>query len=117
MIVTIVRFPPMSEPLSVDQARQAFAQTAPRYLDKPGLLWKAYLRADDERTVGGVYWWVDRASAEAVYTSEWFAGVTAKYGGEPTVEWFDTPVVVDRRFSMIRTEAPLESVNPDLAGR
>lgn len=109
MIVTIVRFPRTKEPIAVDEAQEAFAQTAPRYLDVDGLLFKAYLRSDDGHTLGGVYWWIDRASAEAVYNPDWMAGVSKKYGGEPTIEWFDTPVVVDRRFSMIRTEAPLES--------
>ena len=52
LIVTVVRFPPRTDGhYTVDEARQAFAQTAPNYLDRSGLLWKAYLLADDERSV------------------------------------------------------------------
>lgn len=108
MIVTVVRFPPRSDDghYTVDEARQAFSQTAPSYLDRPGLLWKAYLLAEDGQSVGGVYWWKERRSAEAAFDDDWMEGVTAKYGGSPLIEWFDAPVVVDTRFSAIRTEAP-----------
>ena len=107
MIVTIVRFAPRTEgQYTIDEARQAFAETAATYLERSGLLWKAYLLADDGRSVGGVYWWTDRGSAEATFNDDWIAGVTAKYGAPPSIEWFDTPVVVDTRFSAIRTGAP-----------
>ncbi|MEM7272126.1 MAG: monooxygenase [Actinomycetota bacterium] len=109
MIVTVVRFRAPTEPgpaLTVDQARERFGANATSYLDVPGLLWKAYLLAEDGRTVGGTYWWVDRASAEAKFNDGWRAGVTEKYGAAPTIEWFEAPVVVDARFDMVRVEAP-----------
>ncbi len=105
MIVTIVRFP-TSTPISLDEARTKFGANASSYLDVPGLLWKAYLRSDDGTKVGGVYWWRDRASAEAKYSDEWLAGLTEKYGAAPQIEWFDTPVVVDTRTQSIHVEAP-----------
>ena len=52
---------------------------------------------EDGTVVGGVYWWRDRVSAEARFGEGWRAGVTAKYGAPPTIEWFDAPVVVDNR--------------------
>jgi hypothetical protein len=38
--------------------------------------------------------WTTRAAADAFYSDAWRARVAGKYG-EPTVEYFDTPVMVD----------------------
>lgn len=106
--MTIVRFAPDpdADELTVAEARDRFGTNAVDYLDVPGLLWKAYLLGEDGRTVGGTYWWADRASAEAKFNDGWLAGVTKKYGAPPTVEWFDAPVVVDARFDVVRVTAP-----------
>ncbi len=106
MIVTVVRFQ-LPEPVSLDEARSQFGANASAYLDVPGLLFKAYLRGDDGSTAGGVYWWADRASANAKFNDGWLAGVTKKYGAPPTIEFFDAPVVVDAVQQVIRTEPPL----------
>ncbi len=92
--------------MTVEEARERFGTNAHTYLDVPGLLWKAYLLSDDGLTVGGNYWWRDRASAEAAFNDGWLAGVAEKYGAPPTIEWFDAPVVVDPRFDMVRVDAP-----------
>lgn len=106
MIVTVVRFPPTTEPISLEHATEKFGGNAQSYLDTPGLLWKAYLRSEDGLTVGGTYWWTDRASAEARFNPGWLAGVTEKYGHPPSIEWFDAPVVADARNGVVLTEAP-----------
>lgn len=117
--MTIVRFPPEAAeaentgPLTVDQARDRFGTNAHTYLDVPGLLWKAYLLSDDGLTVGGTYWWSDRASAEAKFNAGWLAGVTKKYGAAPTVEWFEAPVVVDARFNIVRIDPPPAKIGLD----
>lgn len=104
--MTIVRFPPTDEPLDLDRARARFAPGAARYLEVPGLLWKAYLHSEDGRRSGGVYWWRDRASAEARFSDGWRAGVAEKYGAPPEIEWFDAPLVVDVRAQALRTAPP-----------
>lgn len=106
MFVTIVRMPGLPEPLDRDQAAAMFSDNAASYLDVPGLLFKAYLRSPDGTTTGGVYWWRDRTSAEAKFNDGWFAGVSAKYGGAPVIEWFDAPVVVDPRSGDVFTAPP-----------
>lgn len=116
MFVTVVRFPaPLNEdgaPPTVDQVRQIFGQNAASYLDVPGLLWKAYVLAADGSTVGGVYWWADRASAEARFDDAWRATMTEKYGTPPVIDWLAAPVVVDNRFDMVRTQAPTTKARP-----
>lgn len=105
VIISLVRFQ-LSETVDLDAARVAFGQTAASYLDVPGLLFKAYLRAEDGNSLGGIYWWADRESAEAKFNEGWLAGVTEKYGVAPTIEWFDAPVVVDPVQQMIRVTPP-----------
>ncbi len=114
MIVTIIRFPTEADAdlPSVDEARARFGENASSYLGVPGLLWKAYLLGDDRRTVGGCYWWADRTSAEEAFSEQWRAGVTAKYGAPPNIEWFDAPVVVDNRFETVRVGAPPTDLLP-----
>jgi len=106
LYVTVVRLVDLAEPVSPEQAADLFGQNASRYLDVPGLLFKAYLRAADGTMTGGVYWWADRASAEAKFNDGWRQGLTEKYGRAPIVEWFDAPVVVDPRSGEVITEPP-----------
>ena len=103
MITTITQFR-LQEPISLDEAREIFLSTAPKYRDVAGLRRKCYLFADDGVTVGGVYLWDSRAHAEAMYTDSWRAFVTDKYGTEPEVTWFETPVVVDNLTNEIQSD-------------
>lgn len=102
MLTTIVTFA-LPQPLSRKEAAATFESTAPEYRDIPGLLRKYYLLSDDRQSVKGVYLWASRADAERQYTQEWKAFVTQKYGIEPSIEYFDTPVVVDNRSGEIMT--------------
>ena len=104
MILTIVRFPGSST-ATIDQAAEIFAESAARDLNVPGLLGKAYMRAEDG-TVGAVYWWTSRADAQALYSTGWVEGVTEKYGAAPIVEYFETPIIVDNVTGTIRSEPP-----------
>ena len=103
MITTITQFRLLA-PVSLDEAREIFLSTAPKYRDLPGLRRKCYLWSDDGITVGGVYLWDSRADAEAMYTDSWREFVTQKYGTEPSVAWFETPVVVDNLANEIQSD-------------
>ncbi len=109
MLVTIVRFK-RAEPATDDVARAAviadFTSDASLQLQVPGLLWKAYLFSEDGMTVGGTYWWRDRASAEAALDARWLAEVSDVHGQTPDIEWFEAPVVVDGLRGSIRVTAP-----------
>ncbi|MNT86961.1 hypothetical protein D3C72_2273210 [compost metagenome] len=67
----------------------------------PGLVRKYYLLSEDGRSVGGVYLWESREQALAQYTDEWKAFVEGKYGTPPSVELFETPVVVDNLLNRV----------------
>jgi hypothetical protein len=94
MITAITTFR-LSKPMTRDEAREIFLSTAPKYQDVPGLVRKVYVISEEGDTVGGVYLWKSRADAVAMYTESWRAFVREKYGTEPVVAYFDSPVVVD----------------------
>ena len=94
MITTLVQIK-MSAPMSLETAREVFAGTASKYREVPGLIRKYYLLSEDGNTAGGVYLWESRTAAEAMYNPEWYAFIREKYGVDPQVTYFESPVVVD----------------------
>ena len=94
MITTIIEFK-LAEQMSREQAQKIFLSTAPKYQNVPGLVRKNYILSQDGKTVGGVYLWNSRAEAESMYNESWREFVRDKYGCEPSVTYFETPVVVD----------------------
>ena len=93
MITAVVQFD-LAKPLSAAEAEKMFEQSAPKFKNVPGLVRKYFLRSEDGRKAGGVYLWESRAAAEKVYGGEWGERVRKLYG-EPQIQWFDTPVIVD----------------------
>jgi hypothetical protein len=94
MITALVQIK-LPEPMTIDKARAVFAETAPKYRDVKGLIRKYYLLSEDGQTAGGVYLWESRADAEQLYTDDWKSFIFQKYGTEPAVTYFTSPVVVD----------------------
>lgn len=94
MITAITTFN-LPKPVTREEARGIFLSTAPKYRGVRGLFRKTYVLSDDGITVGGIYLWNSRREAEAMYTDAWRSFVREKYGTEPTVTYFESPVVVD----------------------
>jgi hypothetical protein len=92
MITAIVNFP-LPGDVDVAKAQELFEGSAPNYKGLAGLVRKYYLF--QEGTGGGVYLWESREAADAVYTDEWKATIKARYGAEPTITYFESPVIVD----------------------
>jgi hypothetical protein len=93
MIVAIVQFP-LPTPMSRADAADWFESGASVYQQIPGLQRKHFLLGDDGATAGGVYLWETRDAADSFYNDTWRARLAGKYG-EPTVEYFESPVTVD----------------------
>ncbi|WP_330834794.1 YdhR family protein [Piscinibacter sp.] len=85
----------LPKPITREEARRIFLSTAPTYQGVAGLIRKCYILSQDGKTAGGIYLWNSRAEAEALYTESWRVFVREKYGTDPSVTYFDTPVVVD----------------------
>ncbi len=94
MVTAFVQFR-ISAPMSREQAKEVFMSTAPRYQEARGLIRKYYLLSEDGGTVGGVYLWKSKEDAKSLYTKEWKNFVKDKYGSEPTIVYFHSPVIVD----------------------
>jgi hypothetical protein len=57
------------------------------------------------RPAGGVYLWESRDAAERVYTAEWRQMIFERYGAEPEISYYDTPVVVDNDSNRVIVDA------------
>ena len=100
--ITTYRLP---MPMTPDEARLMFLSTAPRYQGIAGLTRKYYYLSQDGKTVGGVYLWNSRAEAEAMFDDSWRASMQDKYDTDPSIEYFDCPVVVDNLTNEILSDA------------
>lgn len=104
MIVAVVTFR-LPKPVTLAEATATFESTAPKYQGLAGLVRKNYLLSEDGTRAGGVYLWETRADAERVYNADWRKTVEAKYGAPPSVEYFESPVMVDNRDGSISVAA------------
>ncbi len=103
MITTIVQIK-LSTPVSLEKATALFTDSAPNYRDTPGLIRKYFLLSEDGSTAGGAYLWKSREEAEQLYNAEWRQAMTEKYGTEPSVTYFASPVIVDNLAGSIITD-------------
>lgn len=94
MITAVVQFK-LTEGTSLEDATAIFQSTAPRYRGMAGLMRKYYLFDPETGTGGGCYLFETRSAAEAVFNDTWRALIKEKYGAEPGIRYFETPVVVD----------------------
>lgn len=94
MITAVVQFK-LPQPVTRDKAREMFLSTAPKYRDVHGLVRKYYILSEDGGTAGGIYLWRSRADAERLYTDAWKKFIVEKYGAQPSVQYFSSPVIVD----------------------
>jgi hypothetical protein len=94
-MITVVTTFQLPKPMTREEARRMFLSTAPKYQGVAGLFRKYYFLSQDGNTIGGIYLWNSRAEAEAMYTESWRAFVRDKYRTDPSVTYFDSPVVVD----------------------
>lgn len=69
--------------------------TAHTYQGIPGLIRKYYGIAPDTRTLVGIYLWESKAASEALFTADWVALVTKRWGTPPQRQDFETPMVVE----------------------
>jgi hypothetical protein len=94
MITAVVQFR-VPKPINRDTARKLFLDSAPKYRKVQGLIRKYYLISEDGTTAGGVYLFTSREDAERLYSDEWKKYIVEKYRGEPSITYFESPVVVD----------------------
>ncbi|WP_160887679.1 hypothetical protein [Microvirga makkahensis] len=47
------------------------------------------------RPEGGVYLWQNREAAEVLYSDDRRQRIAERFGAPPTIEYFDTPLIID----------------------
>lgn len=104
MITAIVRFK-LPASVTLADAEQLFRGSAPKYVGLAGLVRKYYLFDAASRTGGGVYLWESRAAAEKVYSPEWRRTIAERYGADPEISYFESPVIVDNATPNARIQA------------
>jgi hypothetical protein len=100
MITALVQFN-LSIPLTDDEVKEDFSNLALRLREVPGLIRKYFLLSEDGRTAGGIYLWESRTAAERLYTDDFKESIVKRYGSEPSVTYFESPLVVDNLVSEI----------------
>jgi len=89
-VVVAIKTPPG---ITRQRLEAEFVQAAPRYQQIPGLIRKYFTVGGDR--FGGIYYWRDRAAADAWFTEAWRQKATATYGSAPEVTIYDVPLTID----------------------
>ncbi len=98
MITAIVQFK-LSPSITRDHVQEDFSHLAPTFRNLPGLIRKYFLLSKDGTIAGGVYLWKSQEDAEHFYTDEFKRSITDRYGFEPSITYFESPIVVDNSIS------------------
>ena len=94
MITAIVNFQ-LPDNATLEQVTPLFEASTPKYEGAAGLVRKYYLFDPETRIGGGVYLWESREAADAMYNAEWRASIAERFGEEPDIRYFESPVIVD----------------------
>lgn len=70
-------------------------EVAPRWRSEADLIRKTFVYDPAANRAGAFYLWKNRAAAEVAHGDAWRKGIRAKYGSDPEVVYFETPLVVD----------------------
>ena len=100
MITEVITFK-LPAGMTRDQLVDNFRQTAPKWHLNPDLIRKNYLYDAANNLGGGVYLWKSLEDAERWHNEAFRQKVVEVYGSEPTINYYETPIVVDNEFGKI----------------
>lgn len=100
MITSITRFQ-LPPGVPAQAVKNGFLEVAPRFKQPSGLLRKYFLISEDGKTGGGVYLWKSMDNARAFSEGVLRPMIKNKFQVEPSIEYFDSPVIVDNVTSEI----------------
>ena len=95
MITAIVLYN-LPDTIGLEECRAHFTSIAPDFLKAPGFVRKQFICQKDGGVAGGVYMWESQAAAEAFYNGPWREGILARYGNDPTIQYFETVALTDK---------------------
>ncbi len=94
MITEIITFA-IPDGMTRDDVVANYRRSAPTWRANPDLIRKNYLFDAETRRAGGVYLWRSMEAARRARDADWLERVRRTYGSEPTVQYFETPLVAD----------------------
>lgn len=94
MISELVMFD-LPKDLSRAEVVHGMREVAPGWRRNPDLIRKTFLYDAANSRTGALYLWKNRAAAEAAHGPAWRQRVMDSYGSVPTLQYFETPLVVD----------------------
>lgn len=84
-----------------DEVVEGMREVAPNWRRNPELIRKTFLYDAQAGQTGALYLWLSREAAERAHDETWRARIRAKYGSEPSIRYFDTPLIVDNALGAI----------------
>jgi hypothetical protein len=105
MITSITRFPLLPN-VPADAVKKGFLEVAPHFKRPAGLLRKYFLLSQDGKTAGGVYLWKSMEQARMFSEGILRGMIKEKFQVDPSIEYFESPVVVDNVTSEIIADGP-----------
>jgi hypothetical protein len=106
MITEIITFA-VPEGMTRDDVVANFRRSAPTWRANPDLIRKNYLFDAETRRAGGVYLWRSMEAARRARGAVWLERVRRAYGSEPSVQYFETPLVADNAIGQTIYEADI----------
>jgi hypothetical protein len=100
MITEIITFN-LPQGMTREQLVDNFRQTALKWHQNPDLIRKNYLYDVANGLGGGVYLWKSMDDAKRWHNDAFRQKVVEVYGSEPTINYYETPIVVDNEAGKI----------------
>ena len=94
MVTVIVNFK-LPDGMIREEIISKFEQSTQKWRDNSDLISKNYLIDLDRGIAGGVFLWNQKIHAEIWLGAEFRKMVKDNYGEVPTIQFFETPIVVD----------------------
>jgi hypothetical protein len=103
MIASITRFQ-LPPGIPTETIKIGFREVAPKFKHPPGLLRKYFLISEDGKSGGGVYLWNSMEEARTFSEGMLRPMIRDKFKVEPSIEYYDAPVIVDNITAEIITD-------------
>jgi hypothetical protein len=100
MITSLTRFQ-LPSGVPTEAIKNGFLEVAPHFKHPAGLLRKYFLVSEDGKTGGGVYLWNSMEAARTFSEGALRTMIRDKFRVEPSIEYYESPVVVDNVTSEI----------------
>ncbi|RVT47059.1 YdhR family protein [Rubrivivax albus] len=79
-------------------------EIAPRWQSEPDLIRKTFIYEPDAGQAGAFYLWKNKESAQRAHGEAWRQRIQDTYGSEPSIRYFETPLVVDNALGKLIPE-------------